>query len=144
MDWLPRCPGSDAVALAATNATQKADPSSHKVLSCNVRVDVPADGKAGNGWADRKDLCAEVMRAQQADLICLQECQHVHLKHLKTRLPEFDSFALSNPDGAAHPLNAILYSRGRYALVSTGGFWLSEDAPSGRARSRGIPTSRGS
>ena len=57
--------------------------------------------KAGNGWADRKELCADVMRAQQADLIGLQECQHVHLQHLKARLPEFDSFALSNPERAA-------------------------------------------
>ncbi len=96
------------------------------MLSCNIRVDVPADGRSGNGWADRKELCVEVMRAQKADLICLQECQHVHLKHLKIRLPEFDSFALSNPDGAAHPLNAILFSRARYELVSAGGFWLSE------------------
>jgi endonuclease/exonuclease/phosphatase family metal-dependent hydrolase len=66
------------------------------------------------------------MRAQQADLIGLQECQHVHLKHLKTRLPEFDSFALSRPDARAYPLNAILFSRARYELVSAGGFWLSE------------------
>ncbi|HOX55651.1 MAG TPA: endonuclease/exonuclease/phosphatase family protein [Candidatus Paceibacterota bacterium] len=112
--------------LAATGSAPPGKSGMHKVLTCNVRVDVPADGKAGNGWADRKELCAEVMRAQKPDLVCLQECQHVHFQHLKTRLPELDSFALSNPDAPAHPHNAILFSRARYELVSAGGFWLSQ------------------
>jgi len=120
LPWLGRA------AWAAADAPPESDPASHKILTCNVRVDAAADGRAGNGWADRKELCAEVMRAQKADLICLQECQHVHFKHLKARLPQFDTFALSNPDARAYPLNAILYSRARYELVSAGGFWLSE------------------
>ena len=120
LPWLGRA------AWAAADAPQKTDPASHKILTCNVRVDVPADGRAGDGWADRKDLCADVMRAQKADLIGLQECQHVHLQHLKARLPEFDSFALSHPDERAFPLNAILFVRARYELISAGGFWLSE------------------
>jgi len=66
------------------------------------------------------------MRAQQADLICLQECQDVHLRHLKSRLPEFDTYALANPELVFHPANAILFSRARYELISAGGFWLSE------------------
>lgn len=99
---------------------------SHKILSCNVRADVAADAKTGDGWADRKELCADVMRAQRADVICLQECQRIHLQHLKIRLPEFDTFALSNPGPTAHPVNTIFFSRTRYELLSAGGFWLSE------------------
>ncbi len=120
LPWLGR------TAFAAAGAAPRAKPSRHKILTCNVRGDTQADAKAGNGWADRKELCAEVMREQKADLICLQECQRAHLKHLKARLPAFDSFALDNPDPQAHPLNAILFSRARYELVSAGGFWLSE------------------
>jgi endonuclease/exonuclease/phosphatase family metal-dependent hydrolase len=114
------------IASAGPDASQAINSASHKILSCNIRVDVPADAREGNGWADRRELCADVMRAQKADLICLQECQHAHLEHLKARLPEFDTFALSNPDGRAYPLNAILFSHARYGLVSAGGFWLSE------------------
>lgn len=66
------------------------------------------------------------MRAQRADLICLQECQRSNLEHLKLRLPEFDTFALSNPGPTAHPVNTIFFSRARYELLSAGGFWLSE------------------
>jgi endonuclease/exonuclease/phosphatase family metal-dependent hydrolase len=113
-------------ALAAAEAAPQPDSGSHKILTCNVRVDAAADGKTGNGWADRRDLCAEVMRGQRADVICLQECQEVHFKYLKSRLPEFETFAQCKPDAHGNPLNAILFSRARYELVSAGGFWLSE------------------
>ena len=101
-------------------------PDALKVLTCNIRVDIPADGKAGNGWADRKDLCVEVMKAQRADLIGLQECQHVHITYLKHQLPEYDTFGWSKPEAPANPLNSILFSRARFELLSNGGFWLSE------------------
>ena len=120
LPWLGRA------ALAAANAPQKTNSSPHKILTCNVRVDTAEDAKTGNSWADRKELCAETMRVQKADLICLQECQHAYVKHLKLRLPEFDSFALSNPGATAQPVNTILFSRDRYEMVSAGGFWLSE------------------
>jgi endonuclease/exonuclease/phosphatase family metal-dependent hydrolase len=120
LPWLGRS------AFAAPAAPAQANPTSHKILSCNIRADTPTDAQTGDGWADRKELCADVMRAQRADVICLQECQQVHLKHLKLRLPEFDTFALSNPGPTAHPVNTVLFSRARYEMLSAGGFWLSE------------------
>ena len=120
LPWLGRA------AVAATAPPSPVAAASHKLLTCNVRGDVAEDAKAGNSWAERKELCADVMRAQKADLICLQECQQVHLKHLKLRLPEFDTFALSNPGPTAHPVNTIFFSRARYEMSSAGGFWLSE------------------
>ena len=113
-------------ALAAPAAAAPSASETLRILTCNIRVDVPADAKAGNGWADRKDLCVEVMRAQRADLIGLQECQDVHLQYLKSKLPEYDSFGLSRPDEHHYQFNAILYSRARFQLLSSGGFWLSE------------------
>jgi endonuclease/exonuclease/phosphatase family metal-dependent hydrolase len=116
-------------AFAAADARETApqgNASTHKILTCNVRVDVAADAKTGDGWAERKELCAAVMRAQHADLIGLQECQHVHFDYLKQSLPEFESFALCRPDANGFPLNAILFSRARYELLRSGGFWLSD------------------
>ena len=97
-----------------------------KVLCCNIRRIMPEDDEAGNGWDARKDLCAEVIRAQRADVICLQECTNAQFKDLGSRLPEFDSFGLVNPDAVFNPANAILFARTRFELVSAGGFWLSE------------------
>ncbi len=113
-------------ALAASDEPRTASSTTHKILTCNVRVDLAEDRAAGDGWADRKELCADVIHAQKADLIGLQEAQAMHLAHLKTRMPEYDSFALSYPTARFHPANAILYLRSRYELISAGGFWLSE------------------
>ena len=41
-------------------------------------------------------------------------------------MPEYDTYAMANPDPVFHPANAIFYSRARFDLVSAGGFWLSE------------------
>jgi len=120
LPWLGR------TALAAPGAASQANPASHKILSCNIRVDLPEDAATGNGWVHRRELCVDVMRAQKANLIGLQEAQEIHLKDLKSRMPEFDSFAMANPDTVFHPSNAILFLRARYELISAGGFWLSE------------------
>lgn len=109
--------------FAADSATKKAV---HKILSCNVRVDVAEDHTHGDGWQDRKEFCAEVIRAQKADLIGFQEVQEVHFRDLKQRLPDYDTYALSNGKANFHPNCAIFFSRSRYELITAGGFWLSE------------------
>ena len=96
------------------------------ILSCNVRKNVPEDEQSGNGWDARKDLCAEVIRAQHADVICLQECFNAQFKDLQHRLPGFAHFGLTNPAAVYNPSNVIFYSEARFDLVSAGGFWLSE------------------
>lgn len=118
LPWLGR------VAFAAPDAPTKT--ATHKILTCNVRVDVPADSLTGDGWVHRREFCGDVIQAQKADLIGLQEAQAAHLNYLKSRMPEYDSYALSNSVATFHPANAILYRRERYELISAGGFWLSE------------------
>ncbi len=97
-----------------------------KILSCNIRVDVPADYETGNGWNDRKGLCLEVIRARNAEIICPQECRNAHYGDLRRGLPEYDSFGVANPDPEFNPTNAIFFLRDRFELISAGGFWLSE------------------
>ena len=113
--------------LATAAETQaKTNSSSHKILSCNVRVDVPADAKTGDSWKERKEMCADIIQAQKADLIGLQEAQAPHVNYLKSRMPEYDTYALSHAADYFHPIDAIFFLRARYELISCGGFWLSE------------------
>jgi endonuclease/exonuclease/phosphatase family metal-dependent hydrolase len=112
--------------LTAAETNSSPPTAAHKFLSCNIRVDVPDDAKEKNSWADRKALCIEVIRKQQADVICLQECQETHWKDLRASLPHLEGFGLANPDAVFHPANGILFSRERYEVISAGGFWLSE------------------
>jgi endonuclease/exonuclease/phosphatase family metal-dependent hydrolase len=109
----------------------------HRILSCNVRVPLESDAAEGNGWDDRRELCADVIAAQDADVVCLQECRIAQREYLLERMPEFDAYGLSNPDAQFTPNNSILYARERYELVSAGGYWLSETPHVAGSRSWG-------
>jgi endonuclease/exonuclease/phosphatase family metal-dependent hydrolase len=118
-------------ALAASSAVSGSN--THRVVTANIRVALPEDEATGNGWSARRDLCIEVLRAQQADLICLQEVLRGQMEDLERAFPEFGSFGFAGPEMDARmegyqgiAKNPILYSRKRYDFVSAGGFWLSE------------------
>jgi endonuclease/exonuclease/phosphatase family metal-dependent hydrolase len=120
-------------ALAAPDAPANAKPAPHTILTCNIRVALPEDEKTGNGWPVRRALCMEVIRAQQPDLVCLQEVLRVQMEDLERGFPEFASFGFEGPEmetrqpgyqGIAK--NPIFYSRARYDFISAGGFWLSD------------------
>jgi endonuclease/exonuclease/phosphatase family metal-dependent hydrolase len=120
------------VALAASDAAA-ATAETHTLLSCNIRVALPEDEAAGNGWSARRDLCLEVIRAQKPDLVCLQEVLRPQMADLERGLPDFASFGFEGPEMDARQTgyqnvakNPILYARDRYELISAGGFWLSE------------------
>lgn len=97
-----------------------------KILSCNVRGPQPEDEKAGDGWEARRELCGDVIVDQRADVICLQESRGYQVDELKRRLPAFDSVGMTQPVRKIIPSNAIMYSRERFELISSGGFWYSE------------------
>jgi endonuclease/exonuclease/phosphatase family metal-dependent hydrolase len=116
---------SSAALVRAADAVEK-PAAVHKILSCNIRVPLDADAKAGDGWDARREMCADVIAAQHGDIVCLQEATAEQLAFLKEKWPQFDSFALSNPTPEFRPNNAILYERDRYEPLSSGGVWLSE------------------
>ena len=97
-----------------------------KILSCNVRVPQPEDERAGDGWEARRELCGDVIVNQHADIVCLQEARGYQVDELKRRLPEFDATGMSHPTREIVQNNAIMYSRERFELNSSGGFWFSE------------------
>jgi len=111
---------------ASTQAAARREEQKIRILTCNIRVDLPVDGVSGDSWAQRRDLCADVIGARKADLIGFQEMQMPHMEYLKSRLPEFDTFALYNPGKKGSPPNGIFFSRARFELLSGGGFWISE------------------
>lgn len=115
-----------ATPLQGEEAPASAQGDSVKVLSCNVRGPQPEDEKSGDGWEARRELCGDVIVSQNTDVICLQECRGYQLEELQKRLPEFDVSGLSQPVAEFTPNNAIMYSRQRFELRGSGGFWLSE------------------
>ena len=127
LPWLGRA------ALAAPDAPANANIATHTILSCNIRVALPEDEAAGNGWKARRDLCVDVIRAQKPDVVCLQEVLREQMEDLERGLPAFASFGFEGPEMDTRMVgyqgiakNPIFYARECYELVSTGGFWLSE------------------
>ncbi|MDR0901213.1 MAG: endonuclease/exonuclease/phosphatase family protein [Opitutaceae bacterium] len=121
------CAGSAAAADSVTVRTRKSG-TAIRVVTVNIRVPSPKDYNTGNGWDQRRELCRDVLLAQDADIFCFQECRHTQLGFVKEKMPGFEHFAVDNSikEGAPpEPTIAILYSTGRFKKVRAGGFWLS-------------------
>ena len=94
------------------------------ILTCNIRCFGAEDGD--NGWEHRKDLCADVIRAQAPDIVCFQEMWAEPFADLCRALPGYDTYAMADEPVGRRPQNAIFYRADRYARISAGGYWLSE------------------
>lgn len=131
-------------------ASEKGDkPISHRVMSCNIRVALPDDSAKGVGWDNRKDVCIEIIKRQNPDIICTQEVINVQDKDLAEAFPAYFSFGFAGPDMDAYPVgyhgiakNVILFSKERYELISTGNYWLSETPHVAASKSWGTARAR--
>jgi endonuclease/exonuclease/phosphatase family metal-dependent hydrolase len=94
------------------------------VMTCNIRYSAAPDGD--NAWPCRRELCFDVIRSRAPDVIGFQEVMRDQLIELRQALPYYDWAGMSrSPDSRDVP-NPIFYRRGAFALISTGGYWLSE------------------
>ncbi|NMA75153.1 MAG: endonuclease/exonuclease/phosphatase family protein [Bacteroidales bacterium] len=118
-----------------TDVNKNDDPgkTSHRVLSCNIRVALPQDSIKGVGWDKRKDVCIDVIKKQEADIICVQEMLKVQYVDFCKAFPAYFSFGFIGPEmdefsegyhGIAK--NVVFFSKDRYELKSAGNYWLSE------------------
>ena len=115
LPWLGR------VAHAAPEAPADARATSHTILTCNIRVPLPEDEAAGNGWKARRGLCMDVIRAQQPDVICLQEVLREQMEDLERGFPDFAGYGFEGPEMDARKIgyqgiakNPIFYSKPPY------------------------------
>lgn len=95
-----------------------------KILTCNVRCFGAEDGQ--DGWVHRKDLCADVIRSQSADVLCFQEMWGEQYADLLAAFPGWRTRAMVDLPGGRRPMNAIFYRADRFTGISAGGYWLSE------------------
>jgi endonuclease/exonuclease/phosphatase family metal-dependent hydrolase len=95
-----------------------------KVLSCNIRCFGGNDGD--NGWTHRRDLCAEIIRSRDPDLICFQEMWAQQYEDLARAFPEYSAHAMVDEPTGRHPQNCIFYRREAFRRISAGGYWLSQ------------------
>ena len=95
-----------------------------KVLTCNIRCLGAEDGD--DGWAHRRDLCAEVIESRSPSIICFQEMWEEQGVDLSSAFADFDVYRVADEPCTRHPMNAIFYRRDTFSPVSAGTYWLSE------------------
>jgi endonuclease/exonuclease/phosphatase family metal-dependent hydrolase len=94
-----------------------------RVLTCNIRTSHAEDGP--NGWAFRRDVCADVIRSRRPDVICFQEMSREQHEDLTARLDGYASLGTNDKPGGADPVDSICYRSEAFAVRSVGAYWLS-------------------
>jgi len=95
-----------------------------RVATYNLRMDTPNDGV--NVWKNRKENVKALIRYHDFDIVGTQEGFAHQLKDL-CEMPGYAYIGAGRDDGKdGGEHSAILYKTGRFKLLDSGNFWLSE------------------
>jgi endonuclease/exonuclease/phosphatase family metal-dependent hydrolase len=95
-----------------------------RVATYNLRMDTPNDGV--NAWPNRKEDVKALILYHDFDIIGTQEGFVHQLKDL-CEMPEYAYTGAGRDDGKeGGEHSAIFYKTGRFKLLDSGDFWLSE------------------
>ncbi|MBU2506892.1 MAG: endonuclease/exonuclease/phosphatase family protein [Bacteroidetes bacterium] len=100
-------------------------PQSIRVMTFNVRLDIPSD--EANVWNNRKANLVSMISFHKADIIGLQEAQKHQINYIEQSLPEYAWFGVGRDDGKEEgEFAAIFYRKDRFDTLDTSTFWCSE------------------
>ncbi|MBU1680214.1 MAG: endonuclease/exonuclease/phosphatase family protein [Bacteroidetes bacterium] len=100
-------------------------PQSIRVMTFNVRLDIPSD--EANVWNNRKANLVSMISFHKADIIGLQEAQKHQINYIEQSLPEYAWFGVGRDDGKEEgEFTAIFYRKDRFDTLDTSTFWCSE------------------
>ena len=117
-----------ALVLAASPAAAQ-DPG-FRVMSYNIRVDVPTDNPT---WEERRPHMAAQIAFVDPDILGVQEAHSAMVGWLAARLPGYDRYGLGRDDGGpVGETTTLFWKRDRYERISADTFWCSPtpDVPS--------------
>lgn len=115
--WLPS--GS----AAADTPTRGRPTAGLRVMTYNIRYD---NGSSSHAWVDRLPKMAELVRADDPDLMGVQEALHQQMIDLSDALPGYSWIGQGREGGVDGEYSAIFYRTDRLALMKSGDFWLSD------------------
>ncbi|MCR4765879.1 MAG: endonuclease/exonuclease/phosphatase family protein [Bacteroidaceae bacterium] len=92
----------------------------------NIRCETQDDYTNGNGWTQRRDYVAQVIRFHGFDIFGTQEVRYNQLQDLMERLPGYDYIGVGRDDGkTGGEFAAIFYRTDMFEVLDHGDFWLS-------------------
>lgn len=96
-----------------------------KVMTLNIRLDVPSDGK--NAWPNRASIVSGFVAKREPDLIGFQEVLWHQYRYLDSTLQGYKSIATGREDGMQKgEACAVFFCSERFTALKSGTFWLSE------------------
>lgn len=111
--------------LLYTCSGSTSDEYSFRLMSFNIRVNLPSDGE--NAWPHRKEMVASTIQYHDPDMIGVQEARIEQVQDLADRLPDYSWFGVGRDDGSmAGEFMAIFYRTDRFHLLEDSTFWLSQ------------------
>ncbi|MBW8304842.1 MAG: endonuclease/exonuclease/phosphatase family protein [Brevundimonas sp.] len=123
-------PLTAVVLLAAAPAAHAAaDPAAFRVMSYNIRVDVPSDNPS---WSERRPHMARQIAFYDPDLLGVQEAQPAMVDWLAQQLPGYERYGLGRDDGRVGESTTLFWRRDRYERLRAETLWCSPtpDRPS--------------
>lgn len=97
-----------------------------RVLSCNLRYITSGD-KGERAWTARRDQAAELIKADAADIVGIQEGLPQMMDDLAGRLSGYAAIGVGREDGIDQgEYAAILVKTERFRIQESGTFWLSD------------------
>lgn len=95
------------------------------IMSFNIRYGTADDGP--NRWELRRSQMIELLKAQNPDVLGLQEALHFQIDQLLEALPEYHTVGVGRSDGGhGGEYSAIFYRASRLTVRRTATFWLSD------------------
>jgi len=118
------------VLLTLAPAARAHEPASFRVMSYNIRVDVPTDNPT---WAERRPHMAAQIAFHDPDLLGVQEAHSAMVGWLAEHLPGYDRYGLGRDDGGpVGETTTLFWKRDRYERIRAETVWCSPtpDRPS--------------
>ena len=101
------------------------DSSPLTMMSFNLRYGTANDGE--NSWPKRDHLVMEVFKDRDADIVGVQEALSFQLDEITSKFPRYGVIGVGRDDGKTKgEYSAILYDAQRFAVDTSGTFWLSD------------------
>ncbi|GAA0642300.1 endonuclease/exonuclease/phosphatase family protein [Brevundimonas lenta] len=111
------------VVLATALPALAGDPAAIRVMSYNIRVDVPTDNPT---WTERRPHMARQIAFTDPDLLGVQEAHSAMVQYLADQLPGWDRYGVGRDDGGpVGETTTLFWRRDRFDHLRSETFWCS-------------------
>lgn len=111
--------------VAGLTSMEPTAPLDALVMSYNIRFATVDDGE--HRWERRREAALAMLREQAPDVVGLQEALRSQLDEIRAELPWYVEIGVGRDDGLTKgEYAAVLVDGRRFAVASSGTFWLSD------------------